>query len=257
MPDDGAPEADPRERGGPVPAPAGRLEPAPATSLLDPRSLQILSAEHSSLLSARALAYNEAFTRGAMFLAFLSMSFVGIALVAQAIAIDRDLLLVTALVLGFDLVVGLTTYGRIVRANYEDYIAVQGMARIRHGYGEIAPVVLPYFTSSVHDDLTGVMVTYGSPPTAGAGAVAYQLATSPTMIGLIVSMIGGVLALVLTLIAGAPVQLAFGVAVVALLAIFVVLAALTVRFYLGVQARLPVRFPTPAGDANDTPGGNG
>ena len=61
------------------------LKPDPATSLLDPRALQILSAEHSSLLSARALAYNEAFTRAGMFLAFLSMSFVALALVAQAL----------------------------------------------------------------------------------------------------------------------------------------------------------------------------
>lgn len=51
-------------------------ESAPITSLTDQRAIQILSTEHWSLLSARSLAYNEAFTRGGMFLAFLSMSFV-------------------------------------------------------------------------------------------------------------------------------------------------------------------------------------
>lgn len=219
--------------------------PGPVVSLVDPRAVQILSSEYGSLLSARSLAYNEAFTRGAMFLAFLSMSFVGLALVAQAFPLDRDFLLVAVVVLAFDLVVGLTTYGRVIRANYEDYLAVQGMARIRHGYAEIAPILQPYLGAGVHDDLDGVMVTYGSPPLAGVGAVAYQLSTSATLIGLIVSMIGGVLGLVGALIGGASLQVAFIAAVTLGLVVFVALAVLTVRFYSGVQARLPVLFPTP------------
>jgi hypothetical protein len=222
-----------------------RVAPDPVTSLHDPRALQILSAEHSSLLSTRALAYNESFTRGGMFLAFLSMSFVALALLAQALPLDRDFLLVAAVVLVFDLVVGLTSYARIIGTNYEDYRAVYGMARIRHGYGEIAPVVIPYFTSSIHDDLAGVMVSYGSPPTTGFGAVVYQLTTSASMIGLIVSMIGGVLAFVVAVILGGSASLSVGVAAVAGLGVFVVLAALTIRFYLRVQASLPVLYPTP------------
>ena len=226
-----------------------RIAPEPAVSLLDPRALQILSAEHSSLLSTRSLAYNEAFTRAGMFLAFLSFSFVGIALVAQALPVGRDFLLVAALVLGFDFVVGLTTYGRIVGTSYEDYRAVYGMARIRHGYGEIAPVVLPYLTTSVHDDLTGVMVTYGSPSTRGFSALAYQLTTSGAMIGLIVAMIGGVLALVVALVVGVSVAVAFRISAVAAVLVFLALAAMTARFYLGVQAALPIAFPTPEGDS--------
>jgi len=222
-----------------------RAAVGPATSLLDPRALQILNAEHSSLQAARALAYNEAFTRAGMFLAFLSFSFVGLALVAQAVPVDRNFLLIAALVLAFDFVVGLTTYGRIIGTSYEDYRAVHGMARIRHGYGEIAPVVLPYFTTSTHDDLAGVMVSYGSPSTAGASALVYQLTTSGTMTGLIVSMIGGVLALVATLIFGASVALAFAVGAAAAIVVFVGLAALTARFYLRVQSAMPVLFPTP------------
>lgn len=228
-----------------MPDAQAQFEPEPVTSLHDPRALQILSTEHWSLLSARSLAYNEAFTRAGMFLAFLSMSFVALALVAQALPDYRDVLPVAAVVLAFDLVVGLTTYGRMVGTNHEDYLAVYGMARIRHGYGEIAPVVLPYFTTSIHDDLPGVMVSYGSPPTSGPGAVVYQLTTSASMIGLIVSMIGGVLALVVALILGASVPLAVGVAAVAALGVFVALAVMTIRFYTRVQSSLQVLFPTP------------
>jgi hypothetical protein len=214
-------------------------------SLDDPRALQILSAEHWSLLSARSLAYNEAFTRGGMFLAFLSMSFVALALIAQALPLDRDFLSVAALVLAFDLVVGLTTYGRIIAANYEDYIAVHGMNRIRHGYGEIAPVVLPYFTSSTHDDLRGVMVAYGSPPTSGPAIILYGLTTSAGMTALIVSMIGGVLALVTAFIIGTSILLAFGVAVVAGLGAFIAQIVWAYRFYAGKQAALQALFPSP------------
>ena len=50
----------------------------------DPGVLQILAVEHSGLLSARSLVYNESFARVASFLALVSMSFVGLALLAQA-----------------------------------------------------------------------------------------------------------------------------------------------------------------------------
>jgi hypothetical protein len=225
-------------------------ERIPVTTLDDPRALQILSAEHSSLQSARSLAYNEAFTRSGMFLGFLSTTFVALALLAQALPNAVDFLPATAIVLALDLIVGATTYGRIVLANHEDYLAVHGMARIRHGYGEIAPLLLPYLPSGTHDDLAGVMISYGSPPARGLSALAHQLTTSASMIGLIVAMVGGVLALTIALIAGAPSPVALGVAVVAALAALAALFAATVRFYMGVQARLEVMFPTPEDGPN-------
>ena len=81
-------------------AEAPRISTEPGIGLADdPRALQILTTEHWSLLSARGLAYNEAFTRAGMFLAFLSMSFVGLALLAQAMGFSRDFLVVAAIVL--------------------------------------------------------------------------------------------------------------------------------------------------------------
>lgn len=227
--------------------PQQRSGPGPVATLGDPRAIQILTAEHGSLLSARSLVYTEAFTRGGMFLAFLSFSFVGLALLAQALPVDDTFLLITAVVLVFDIVVGLMTYGRIVGTSYEDYLAVRGMARIRHAYGEIAPGVLRYFTDTIHDDLAGVMVTYGSPPTKGIGVIVYQLTTSAGMTGLIIAMLGGVLGFVVALVLGWSTSLAFVAAAVAGFALFVFLVALTARFYLGVQSRLSVSFPTPEG----------
>lgn len=219
----------------------------PVSSLDDPRVVQMLSSEHASLASARSLAYNEAFTRGDMFLAFLAMSFVALALLAQVLPINRDFLLLVTLVLAFDVVVGLTTYGRVIGANYEDYLAVYGMARVRHGYLDVAPIMAPYITTSIHDDLEGVMVSYGSPPTRGFSAILYGLMSSGGMIGLIVSMLGGVLALMVALILDLSLLVGFVIAAVVALVIFVALAAATILFYGRVQARLAVAFPTPTG----------
>src|SRR5918995_840448 len=113
----------------------------PIASIDDPRTIQILSTEHWSLLGARSLAYNEAFVRAGMFLTFLSMSFVGLALLAQAMSFGEEFLSVAALVLAFDFVVGLTTFMRMNGANLDDLRANHGMARIRHAYTEITPLV--------------------------------------------------------------------------------------------------------------------
>jgi hypothetical protein len=215
----------------------------PVTSLDDPRALQILSTEHWSLLTSRSLAYNEAFTRGGMFLTFLSMSFVALALLAQAMSFGEHFLAVAAVVLAFDLVIGLATYGRINGANVDDLRAVHGMARIRHAYTQIAPIVVPYFTTPTHDDITSVLATYGSPASTGLRFVAYGLTTSGGMIGLITSMVGGVLAAVLGLLMGVSGGLAVWVGLGGGVLVFVLLLVLTTGAIPRNQAQLTARFP--------------
>ncbi len=217
---------------------------SPVTSLDDPRVVQILSTEHWSLLSSRSLAYNEAFTRGGMFLSFLSMSFVALALLAQAMSFGDQFLPIAAIVLAFDLVIGLTTYGRIVGANEDDLRAIHGMARIRHGYTQIAPIVTPYFTTATHDDVAGIGLSYGNPPSSGVGLVLYGLTTSGGMVGLIVSMVGGVLAGVLGLIVGAAGSWAIWIGVAGALVVFGLLAQVSIGRIPREQARLPSLFPS-------------
>jgi hypothetical protein len=82
-------------KGAPTPTETGaeRDAPDPDAGLVeDPRSLTIQTTEHWSLLSARALAYNESFTRANMFLTFVSMSFVALALHAQATGFNQAFL---------------------------------------------------------------------------------------------------------------------------------------------------------------------
>lgn len=219
--------------------------PEPVVSLDDPRAVQILATEHWSLLASRSLAYNEAFARGGMFLAFLSASFVALALLAQGMSFGDEFLPVVAVVLAFDLVIGLTTYGRINGANVDDLRAVHGMARIRHGYTEIAPIVAPYFTTATHDDMASVLTAYGSPSSRGIGLVMYGLTTSGGMIALITSMVGGVFVAVIGLIVGVPGELAVWLGVAGAIGMFAVLLALTAGSVPGSQASMAVLFPAP------------
>ena len=224
---------------------AGGSAPEPVVSLDDPRAVQILATEHWSLLASRSLAYNEAFTRGGMFLTFLSMSFVALALLAQAMSFGDQFLTVAAIVLAFDLVIGLTTYGRINGANVDDLRAVHGMARIRHGYTEVAPIVAPYFTSATNDDPASVVTAYGGPSSTGIGLVLYGLTTSGGMIGLITSMVGGVFAGVLGLIIGVSGGLAVWIGVGGAVLVFAILLVLTAGSVPRQQATMTVLFPAP------------
>jgi hypothetical protein len=186
-----------------------------------------------------------------MFLTFLSMSFVALALLAQAMSFGDEFLTVAAIVLAFDLVIGLTTYGRINGANVDDLRAVYGMARIRHGYTEIAPIVDPYFTSPSHDDVASVLTAYGSPSSSGIGLLLYGLTTSGGMIALITSMVGGVFAAVLGLIIGVSGGLAVWMGVGGGVLAFVILYLLTAGSVTRQQEKLTVLFPSP--DAEQTP----
>ncbi len=215
----------------------------PVVSLHDPRAIQIMSTEHWSLLASRSLAYNEAFIRGGMFLTFLSMSFVALALLAQGMAFDAQFLTVAAILLAFDLVIGLATYGRITGANVDDLRAVYGMARIRHGYTEAAPVLVPYFTTATHDDLRSVLTAYGSPAASGVGSIWYALTTSGGMIGLITAMVGGVLAAVLGLLGGIAGGQALLVGLAGGVIVLVILFVRTAGAVTRDQAMLPALFP--------------
>lgn len=217
----------------------------PVTSLDDPRALQILSTEHWSLLTSRSLAYNEAFIRGGMFLTFLSTSFVALALLAQAMSFADEFLTIAAIILAFDLAIGLATFGRIAGANADDLRALHGIARIRHGYTQIAPITTPYFTTATHDDVATVLAGYGSLPVTAVGSLLYGLTTSGGMIGLIVSMVGGVLAAVLALLVGAtgaaPMWIGLAGGVLVMAALFAWASMSIPR----TQASLAVRFPSP------------
>ena len=227
----------------------------PITQLHDPRAIQILSTEHWSVLTARSLAYNEAFVRAGMFLTFLSMSFVGLALLADAMSFGPQFLTVVAIVLGFDLIVGLTTFERVSGANFDDLRAMHSMARIRHGYLQAAPPLLPYFSTATTDDIDTVVRDYNTPDGVGLATFVYALSTSLGMVGLIVAMLAGVEIGVVARLLGVDTTAAVWLAVIGAVLIFALLLAATALRVQHNQARLPARFPAPpsAGTSPPTP----
>lgn len=237
-------------------APLSATSEQPGSSASDdlarePTDLLILSAEHGSLLSARGLAYNEAFTRGSMFLTFLSMSFVALALLPQALGFSRDFLVAAAVVLSFDFLIGVTTYARILDIVAEDLRAMHGMNRIRHGYIRIAPHLAPYFTTGTHDDLASVMSSYsiGGARRSMLADVAYGFSTSLGLVGMIAALVGGALGSVVTLAAGGAGWLALAVAIGATLIVLGGLVRWASVEIPKTQATLPVRFPTPPAES--------
>ena len=210
----------------------------------DPRSVQILSAEHASLTSTRSLVYNEAFTRVGVFLTFMSMSFVALALVSSAIPAGSSFLGVTAVALAFNFIVGLMTLGRILGTTADDLRAVHAMARIRHGYLQVRPELRQFITTPTYDDLATVMGDYRAPG-AGFGAVMYSLTTSTGMVAVINALLGGMLVGVLALFMGVSAVAAGVIGVLGTAMVFGVIAFAVARFLLRDQSRLDAVFPSP------------
>lgn len=239
-------------------AAAGSADPGSAVSRLsgldpdaDPVVVQILATEHWSVLAQRSLVYNEAFTRVATFLTLVSMSLVGLALLAQVMNVGSGLLTVAAVTLVFDLVVGFATIARVLGAVDDDLRAMHGMSRIRHGYIQLVPELRPYFTAPVHDDLRSVMAGYG-PAHSGFTGFVYFLSTSLGLMVLLVSLIAGVTVVLTVMAFGATggIAAAFGVATV--VAVFVALGVVARQSILRGQDRLESLFPSTGGEHDAT-----
>jgi hypothetical protein len=217
----------------------------PAGPLGDPRALTILTTEHWSLLSARSLVYNEAFARAGMFLAFLSATLVALGLVTTATGFSDGFLIVAAAVLALDLFIGLASLGRIAGASGEDMRYLQGMNRIRHAYHEMVPGLAPYFITSHHDDIRSVLSLYTAESGRGRfGDLAHALTTTPLMIHVICSAVGGALVAVIAMLVWHSAIAAGSGALLAFALLFATIAVRLRRHFLRFWGSLDARFPS-------------
>jgi hypothetical protein len=231
------------------PIQAGELDRAPGPAhLSDPRALTILTTEHWGLLTARSLVYNEAFSRAAMFLTFLTGTLVALGFVSQASGYTSEFLVLATVLLGFDLFIGLATLGRITAASGEEIRALQGMNRLRHAYLEMVPSLDPYFSTSPHDDLASVVSIYGGTPDQSPsviGNIAHGLTTTPGMIGTITAAVGGAFAAALALLLGAITTVGIIAGLVTFVILTLIISSLAYRQFLAVDRSLEIRFPPP------------
>ena len=203
--------------------------------------LQILTTEHWSLLSTRAMSWSEAFSRAGMFLSALSGAVVALGLVAGATGFGEGFLIFALLLLPVVLFAGVGTFVRLVAINREDVGWVIGMNRLRHAYLEAAPELRPYFVTGSTDDEAGIMTTFGAAP--GPGGFVHEFVTTPGLIAVVDGVVAGSLAAAIVLLAGAAMSVVLIVAVgIGLLTT----ALLAVHQYRGVvrpRALLRARFP--------------
>jgi hypothetical protein len=231
------------------PIPSGAEHPpAPGPAhLADPRALTILTTEHWSLLTARSLVYNEAFARAGMFLTFLTGTLVALGFVSQGSGYTREFLLLATVLLGFDLLIGLATLGRVTAASAEELRALQAMNRLRHAYMEMVPTLEPYFSTSPHDDMPSVLAVYGSTAAPGSllSNLAHAVTTTPGMISTITAVVGGAFGAALSLALGASPMIAIIAGLVAFAGLTAVIWLATLRVFQSIARTTDVRFPPP------------
>jgi len=203
--------------------------------------VQILAAEHWSLLATRSLAWNEVFTRAGMLLSALAGAIVALALVGQGSQFGTTFVTFGIVILPVVLFLGETTYLRMGSSNMVEAMSVIGMNRIRHAYLEIAPELEPYFVTGSHDDPAGVGATMGVRP--GANQLAHFLSATPVVVFVINGVVAGAIAGLVLVALGFGGPVAIGGSIVVFLVVVALHVAHGRRLVARAQAASVTRFP--------------
>jgi hypothetical protein len=219
--------------------PAGK-DPAVAAKL------QILATEHWSLLATRALTYNEALSRVTIFLSILSGAVIALALVAQVSRFGPAFIAIAIPLLSLVAFTGISTIGRLMQLNGDDFRWVIGMNRLRHAYLELHPELEPYFIAGQYDDLPGALQTLGYPTATSrrVGSVLHALQNLPGMLSVIVAVVVGAIGAFGALAFGLP---SLGVVLVSGAAFVIAIVWLTTWGRRGLRrsdSSLAPRFPS-------------
>ena len=182
------------------------------------RRAQLLATEHWSLLATRSMSWNEAFSRTGTFLSTLSAGTVALALAGPAMSFGGAFALFALIVLSVTLFLGIATFIRLVQVNNEDLYWVSGMNLIRAEYARLSPGIEKSFVSGHTLDTEGIARTFGAFNVTSNISPFHMLITTPAIVAVISSAIGGVIAgllviqfghdVIVALIAGAIVFIA-------------------------------------------------
>jgi hypothetical protein len=163
------------------------------------RRAQLLATEHWSLLATRSLSWNEAFARSGMFLSTLSAATVALALAGPAMSFGGAFPLFALIVLAVTLFLGTATYVRLLQVNNEDLYWVTGMNILRNEYARMVPGIERSFVAGHTLDVEGMARSYGAFDVTSSPSPFHMLITTPAVVGVITSAIGGVIAGLLTI----------------------------------------------------------
>jgi len=233
--------------------PAGGSAPASADGV----RMQILATEHWSLLASRSLGYTDSFSRATMFFAVLSGTVIALALIAQAGRFDTVFFAAALLLLPVVFFVGVVTIARIWNLNAEDARWVMGMNRIRHAYLEMHPELTQFFITSQHDDVLGVMETFGLSKTPPGqhffSDLGHGMQTLPGMLAIIVAVVAGSWAALAAVALGAPQPLAIATGAGGFLLTVVTNGMVARRGVSGYASRHKPKFPSPVEKGDEAP----
>ena len=223
--------------------------PAPHPTAL---RMQILTTEHWSLLSSRGLAWNESFSRAAMYLSTLSGAMVALGLIAGIDRLGHAFIVFALVILPVVLFVGLATFVRMGAVNYHDAIAIAGMNRIRGAYVELAPDLEAYFVMGTHDDPPGIARTMAVPP--NLPPLLHVISATPFVVTVLNGVVAGAIAAVLGAgVLGIDVGPTLGLALAAFLATIGVQARVVASNMRRGRDGFLAMFPTPPSDSPREP----
>jgi ABC-type transport system involved in cytochrome bd biosynthesis fused ATPase/permease subunit len=202
--------------------------------LADPRAAQVLATEHWSLLATRSMSWNEAFSRTSTFLSTLSAATVALALAGPAMAFGSAFALFAMIVLSVTLFLGVATFIRLTQVNNEDLHWVMGMNLLRGAYADLVPGIEAWFVAGHGMDPRSIARTFGATDVEKP-SILHFFVTSPAIVGVISSVIAGVMGGIISIQLGWDVV----VAVIVGLAIFG-LATASLIAYAGREYRAQV-----------------
>ena len=172
--------------------------PTPNTPDDQARRTQLLTTEHWSLLATRSMSWNEAFSRTGTFLSTLSAGTVSLALAGPAMTFGMGFTLFALVILSVILFLGVATYVRLVQVNNEDLYWVYGMNRIRGAYARMVPGIEHEFITGHTVDAAGFARTFGAINVTTDVSALHALITTPAIVGVIASVVFGIIVGLLT-----------------------------------------------------------
>src|SRR5260370_17123849 len=119
---------------------------------LSSQLVAIMTTEHSSLQTGRAMTISEANGRSSLFVGAVSSGLVALALVGQLSHLGTAFFVFGLVVLPTLLFMGLITFERVLQSGSADFMYAVGINPIRHLSLEYAPHLQPYLTLSAQDD---------------------------------------------------------------------------------------------------------
>jgi hypothetical protein len=203
--------------------------------------LTALTTEHFTLQGARSQTVSESSSRATLYVMAVSSTLVGLGFIGQVSQVGDVFDIFALTVLPTLYVLGLFTFVRLVEASVEDVLYGRAINRIRNYYLELAGDQARLFVLSGHDDPAGVLANMGLSPTR------WRLYfTTATMIAVINSVVGGAaVALALGVAFDASLGVAAAAGGVVALVSLLVMRRVDYRMHVAGRARTEVLFPSP------------